>query len=181
MHILRRALTTCRLTVPLRQCVRGFVSTTDKTSSALAEPMPDGADAPANPKLLTIVQQISQLNLLEVSELSALLKKTLNLPDAPMVSYGAPAAAAPVADEEEESAAPAVIQTAFKVKLTGFDESKKITLIKAIKGLCEGTNLVQAKKMLDSLPAFLKEDMSRDEANELKAKIEESGAVAEVV
>lgn len=181
MHFLRRAVTTGRLTAPLGQCLRRFVSTTNQTSSALTAPLPEDADAPANPKLLSIVQQISQLNLLEVSELSALLKKTLNLPDAPMVSYGAPVSAAPADDDDEQSAAPAVIQTAFKVKLTGFDESKKIVLIKAIKGLCEGTNLVQAKKMLDTLPAFLKEDISRDEANELKAKIEESGAIAEVV
>lgn len=179
MHSLQRAIITGRLTAPLGQCVRGFVSTTNKTSTALTTPVPEGADASANPKLVSIVQQISQLNLLEVSDLAALLKKTLNLPDAPMVSYGAPAAAAAPVEEEEKNAA--VIQTAFKVKLTGFDESKKMGLIKTIKSLCEGTNLVQAKKMLDALPSFLKEDLSRDEANELKAKVEEFGAVAEIV
>lgn len=182
MHLFQRAITNRRFTVQLAQCVRrGFVSTTSKTSSALAEPLPEGIDAPANPKLLAIVQEISKLNLLEVSELSTLLKKTLNLPDAPMVSYGAGPAAPAAPAEEEEAAAPVVIQTAFKVKLISFEDSKKIALIKAIKAQCEGVNLVEAKRILESLPSFIKEDISRDDANALKETFEKIGAVVEVV
>lgn len=182
MHLFQRAITNRRFTAQLVQCVRrGFVSTTSKTSSALAQPIPEGTDTPANPKLLAIVQEISKLNLLEVSELSTLLKKTLNLPDAPMVSYGGPATAAAPAEDEEQAAGPAVIQTSFKVKLVRFDETKKIALIKEIKNQCEGVNLVQAKKILDALPNFIKEDVSKDEAQALKESFEKLGAVIEVV
>ena len=63
-----------------------------QTQSAAAEklsiPVPEGSDKPANPKLDTIVNQIAGLNILEVSELSSLLKKKLNLPDTAMMPVG---------------------------------------------------------------------------------------------
>lgn len=162
--------------------VRGYVSSTNVQSSAeaLSVPTPDGVDSPANPKLLAIVNDIAKLNLLEVSELSALLKKTLNLPDAPVVSYGAGVAAAPASEEESEAAGPVVVQTSFKVKLASFDESKKIALIKELKNQCEGMNLVQAKKFIESAPAYIKEDVSKEDAQELKDALEKLGAVIEI-
>ncbi|XP_055306611.1 50S ribosomal protein L7/L12 [Sitodiplosis mosellana] len=184
MHLLRQVICNRRAATHVGKYVRGFVSTTNvrPSAEALTVPAPDGSETPANPKLLKIVNDIAALNLLEVSELSSLLKKTLNLPDAPAVAYGAgaPAAAAPAAEEEEE-AGPAVIQTLFKVKLNSFDESKKIVLIKELKNQCEGMNLVQAKKFIESAPAFVKEDLSKDEAEALKVALEKFGAVVEVV
>jgi large subunit ribosomal protein L7/L12 len=63
----------------------------------LSIPVPEGVDKPVNPKLDNIVSQIAGLNLLEVSELSSLLKRKLNLPDTammPMGGFAAPAAPA---------------------------------------------------------------------------------------
>lgn len=54
----------------------------------LSIPVPEGADKPFNPKLDNIVSQIASLNLLEVSELSSLLKSKLNLPDTAMMPMG---------------------------------------------------------------------------------------------
>lgn len=182
MHLIQRVITNRRFTAQTAKFVRRYVSTTTNTSSALVEPVADGVVTPANPKLAAIVDQIAQLNLLEVSELSTLLKKTLNLPDAPMVSYGAPAAqAAAPAEEEEAPTGPVVIQTAFKVKMISYDESKKIALIKEIKKQCEGVNLVQAKKILEALPSFIKEDVSKEEAQAFKETFESFGAVVEIV
>lgn len=70
-----------------------------QTASAekLSIPVPEGAAKPANPKLDSIVNQIAGLNLLEVSELSSLLKSKLNIPDTAMMPMGfaaGPAAAA---------------------------------------------------------------------------------------
>lgn len=184
MHLLRQVICHRRAVVTqFGKYARGFVSATNVQSNSepFTIPVPDGAEAPPNPKLLAIVSDIAKLNLLEVSELSALLKKTLNLPDAPVVSYaagGAPAAAP--AEEEAEAAAPSVVQTAFKVKLVSFDESKKIVLIKELKNQCEGMNLVQAKKFIESAPAFVKEDISKDDAEQLKAALEKLGAVIEI-
>lgn len=67
------------------------------------------------------------------------------------------------------------------MKLTKVDDSKKIPLIKEIRTLVEGFNLVQAKKFVETLPATVKEDMSKNEAEELKVKLEKLGAVCEIV
>lgn len=184
MHLLRQVIANRRTIAHVGKYARTFVSSTNVRSSAeaLREPAPEGSGPPPNPKLQAIVNDIATLNLLEVSELSALLKKTLNLPDAPVVAFGAGVAPAQApAEEEEASAGPAVIQSLFKVKLQSFDESKKIVLIKELKNQCEGMNLVQAKKFIESAPALVKEDLSKDEAEALKAALEKFGAVVEVV
>ena len=58
-------------------------------------PVPKGVDKPASPKIDKIAQEITALNLLEVAELSDLLKKRLNLPDAPVMPAGGFMAMAP--------------------------------------------------------------------------------------
>lgn len=160
---------------------KNAVTSSSATAEKLTIPVPEGVDKPINPKLENIVNQISGLNLLEVSELSSLLKKKLNLPDSAMmaVGYGAPSAAAP-ANEDEEEAAPKKVQTSFKVKLVKYDDKQKIALIKEIKNLFEGMNLVQAKKFVESIPTFVKEDVSKDEADKLKEALTKIGAVVEI-
>merc|ERR1719347_1856875 len=79
--------------------------------------------------------------------------------------------AAPVkAEEEEEEAtsAPAAVQTSFTVKLNKFDAAKKVAIIKEIKNIVEGMNLVQAKKFEESAPAVVKADVSKEEADKIK-------------
>uniref|UniRef100_UPI003980992C ribosomal protein L7/L12 n=1 Tax=Salmonella sp. s54925 TaxID=3159674 RepID=UPI003980992C len=63
-------------------------------------------------------------------------------------------------------------QTEFTIKLTGFDDGGKIKLIKEVKSLIEGMNLVQAKKFVESVPQVLKEDISKEEVEKLKAQLE---------
>lgn len=187
MHLLRQVVANTHIRTQFGRFVRGFVSTTTTNSQAaaaepLTEPAPDGTETPPNPKLVAIVDNIAKLNLLEVSELSALLKKTLNLPDAPVAAYGANfGVQQPQSNEDEEAAqGPAVVQTAFKVKIMSFDDSKKIALIKELKNQIEGMNLVQAKKFIESLPQFIKEDVSKEEAEQLKTALEQFGAVVEI-
>lgn len=144
-------------------------------------PPPEGVERPASPKIEKIFTEIAALNLLEVSELSSLLKKRLNLPDAPAMAFGAMPMAAPAkTDEEEEEAAPKVVKTAFKVKLMKFDEKQKVALIKEVKNLLEGMNLVQAKKFVESAPTLVKEDCSKEEAEKLKEAFTKVGATIEV-
>nr|CAG4649052.1 EOG090X0O3H [Polyphemus pediculus] len=135
--------------------------------------------APAE-KLHKIVSDISQLNLIEVAELNKLLKTTLNIPDAPMMAYGSAPAPAPKEEEDEEKTVVAV-QTSFTVKLTKFDETKKIALIKEIKNLVEGMNLVQAKKFVENLPAVVRADIPKDEAEKLKEAVAAAGGICEIV
>lgn len=145
----------------------------------LTIPPPSGSDRPPSPKIDKLATEIAQLNLIEVSELSSLLKKRLNLPDAPAFPAGAvlaPSAAS--ADDEDET--PAKAKTSFTVKLTKFDEKQKVALIKEVKALLEGMNLVQAKKFVESAPTVVKADIAKDEAEKLKEALEKVGAVVEI-
>lgn len=68
----------------------------------------------------------------------------------------------------------------FQVKLTKFDDKQKVALIKEVKSLLEGYNLVQAKKFVESTPAVVKADVSKDEAEKLKEALTKVGAVIEI-
>ncbi|ODM89285.1 39S ribosomal protein L12, mitochondrial [Orchesella cincta] len=140
---------------------------------------PTGESKVYEPKIVKLVDEISQLTLLQVADLNELLKKTLNIPDAPMM--GAMAFAAPAAPaEEEEAAAPQKVQTSFTLKLMKFDEAKKVALIKECKSLLEGMNLVQAKKFVESAPCVVKADIPKDEAEKLQKALEAAGGTCEV-
>ncbi|CAH0723141.1 unnamed protein product, partial [Brenthis ino] len=145
----------------------------------LTIPPPEGVDKPVSPKIEKIVSEITTLNLLEVSELSQVLKKRLNLPDAPVMPMGGFAMAAPAAQEEEDTT-PKTVKTSFTVKMTKFDEKQKVALIKEVKSLLEGFNLVQAKKFVESVPTVVKADISKDEAEKLKEALSKVGAVIEI-
>lgn len=143
----------------------------------LTEPPPSNVDKPVSVKIEQLVTQISQLNLIEVSELSTVLKKRLNLPDAPAFPAGGFVAAAPA---EEEDAGPQKVKSSFTVKLMKFDDKQKVALIKEIKTLLEGMNLVQAKKFVESAPTVVKADIGKEEADKLKEAIEKVGGTVEV-
>ncbi|XP_056640559.1 39S ribosomal protein L12, mitochondrial [Diorhabda carinulata] len=145
----------------------------------LTIPLPSNVEKPVSPKIDKLATEISELNLIEVSELSSVLKKRLNLPDAPVFPAGgfAVGAAAPADDEEVETKKE---KSSFTVKLMKFEEKQKVALIKEIKTLVEGMNLVQAKKFVESAPAVVKTDIPKDEAEKLKAAIEKVGGVVEL-
>ena len=88
--------------------------------------------------------------------------------------------AAPAAPVEEEEEAPAAVQTSFTLKLDSFAADKKVALIKEIKANVEGMNLVQAKKFVESAPAVVKTDLSKDEAENLKKVLEAAGATCKI-
>ena len=91
---------------------------------------------------------------------------------------GGPAAQA--AEEKEEEEAPAAVQTSFTLKLEAFAADKKVALIKEIKNNVEGMNLVQAKKFVESAPAVVKTDLSKDEADKLKSALEAVGGTCKI-
>ncbi|KAL3272914.1 hypothetical protein HHI36_014373 [Cryptolaemus montrouzieri] len=157
------------------------VATTATSTSApppvekLTIPPPSTSDKPVSQKIEKLFDDISKLNLIEVSELSDLLKKRLNLSDISAV------AVSPVtAPSEEDEAAPVKTKTNFTVKLMKFDEKQKVALIKEIKSLMEGMNLVQAKKFVEGAPAVVKADIGKEEADKLKEVIEKAGGVVQV-
>ncbi|XP_071107909.1 large ribosomal subunit protein bL12m-like [Haliotis cracherodii] len=149
------------------------------SAGVIPPPQAEGADKQYPPKIQKIVEEISGLTLFEVADLNELLKKTLNISDTPMMALGA--AAAPAArEEEEEEVAPKREKMAFAVKLVKIDMSKKIQVIKEIKNLISGMNLVQAKKFVDSLPQVVKADIPKDEAEKLKETLIAVGGEVEI-
>ncbi|CAG9540451.1 unnamed protein product [Cercopithifilaria johnstoni] len=149
-----------------------------------ASPLPhrDGEKV-VSERILRLANEIVSLTIFEVADLNSILKKKLNLPDAHVFAQSfAASGTTPAAEEEEKSMKSQASQkTFFSVKLTKVDSSKKIPLIKEIRTTVEGLNLVQAKKFVEMLPATVKEDLSKGEAEELKEKLEKLGAVCEIV
>ncbi|XP_046378381.2 39S ribosomal protein L12, mitochondrial-like [Haliotis rufescens] len=149
------------------------------SAGVIPPPQAEGTDKQYPPKIQKIVEEISGLTLFEVADLNELLKKNLNISDTPMMAMGASAAPA-AREEEEEEVAPKREKMAFAVKLVKIDMSKKIQVIKEIKNLISGMNLVQAKKFVDSLPQVVKADIPKDEAEKLKETLIAVGGEVEI-
>ncbi|KAG0300195.1 hypothetical protein BGZ98_009375, partial [Dissophora globulifera] len=136
-----------------------------------------GSSQSADPKIVAIVDQISGLTLLQTADLVSLLKTRLNIQEIamPVGGGGAPAggavaAAAPV----EEEKAPE--KTEFSVKLEKFDAAAKAKLIREIKNIIPGINLVEAKKFVEGAPKVVKENLNKADAEKLKKTLEDLGA-----
>ena len=117
-------------------------------------------------KVLDLVKELTVL------ELAAVVK---NMEEEFGVSAAAPAAAPAAGGAAGEEAAE---QTEFYVVLTSAGASK-IGVIKAVRG-ATGLGLKEAKGLVDSAPAAIKEKVSKDDAEKLKAELEEAGATVEI-
>ncbi|XP_045210850.2 39S ribosomal protein L12, mitochondrial-like [Mercenaria mercenaria] len=180
LRIVRSPLCICRYhQAVLQKSLRSKSFQRDYSTEPLPLPNQD-AEKQYSPKIQGIVNEIGQLTLLEVADLNELLKKTLKIQDAPVMAMGAgaPMAAQPKEEEEEDVAAAAPKKSTFNVKLTGFDAEKKIALIKEIKTLLPDTNLVQAKKFVESAPVVVRGDLLKEEAEELMKALEKVGGKA---
>ncbi|MEC9077993.1 MAG: 50S ribosomal protein L7/L12 [Pseudomonadota bacterium] len=118
-----------------------------------------------------IVDELSSLTVLEAAELSKILEEKWG------VSAAAPVAVAPVG-VAADGGGDAAVQEEFDVVLTGFGE-KKINVIKEVRGVT-GLGLKEAKDLVEGVPNALKEGISKDEAEEIKTKLEEAGATVEI-
>ncbi len=122
----------------------------------------------ASEKVLAMVEEVKALTVLELNDLVKALEEEFGVSAAAMVSAG-PAAGAAAAVEEK---------TEFDVVLASFGDAK-MNVIKAVKDLC-GLGLKEAKEVVEAAPKALKEGVSKAEADELKAKLEEAGATVEI-
>ncbi|KAF4625783.1 hypothetical protein G7Y89_g12381 [Cudoniella acicularis] len=130
----------------------------------------------SSPKIAGIVDQISQLTLLETADLVATLKTRLNIPDMAMGGFAAGGPAAPAAAPvEEEEAAPAQQEkTLFNLKLESFEAGAKPKIIKEIKSML-GLSLVDSKKFVESAPKLMKEGVPKEEAEKIVAALKALG------
>ena len=122
----------------------------------------------ASEKVTAMIEEIKALTVLELSELVHALEEEFGVSAAAMAAPAA-GAAAPAAEEKTE----------FDVVLTGFDAAAKIKVIKAVREIT-GQGLAEAKATVEGAPKALKEGVSKDEAEEMKKKLEEAGAKVEL-
>jgi len=120
-----------------------------------------------------LVDQLSELTVLEAAELSKLLEEKWGVSAAAAVAVAGPAAGGAAAGGAAEEA-----QTEFDVILTG-DGGKKINVIKEVRALT-GLGLTEAKTLVESAPKAVKEGVSKDEAEKVKKQLEEAGATVEL-
>ncbi|XP_061335849.1 large ribosomal subunit protein bL12m isoform X1 [Pezoporus flaviventris] len=148
-----------------------------RRSEALAGAPLDTAAKQYSPKVQQLVRDIAGLTLLEVADLNALLKETLKIPDVGVMPAAAatllPSQTAPQQEEEEVPLKKA--KTHFTVRLTELKATDKVKLIKEVKNFVPGVNLVQAKKLVESLPQEIKANVSKEEAEKIKAALEAAG------
>jgi large subunit ribosomal protein L7/L12 len=119
------------------------------------------------------IDELKSITVLELAERIKALEEEFGV-SATAVAAAAPGAAAPGAAEE----APAEEQTAFDVVLTGAGD-KKIQVIKVVRA-ATGLGLKEAKALVDEAPKPVKEGVDKDEADKLRADLEEAGATVEV-
>ena len=122
----------------------------------------------ASEKITALIEEVKALTVLELSELVKALEEEFGVSAAAM--------AAPAASGPAEAAAE---KTEFDVVLAGFDAAAKIKVIKAVREIT-GLGLAEAKAAVEGAPKTLKEAVSKDEAEELKKKLEEAGGKVEI-
>ena len=116
-------------------------------------------------KITAMIEEIKGLTVLELSELVHALEEEFGVSAAAMAAPAAGAgAAAPAAEEKTE----------FDVVLVGFDAAQKIKVIKSVREIT-GLGLAEAKKAVEETPTTLKEAVSKEDGEEIKAKIEGVG------
>ena len=117
----------------------------------------------------TIFESLGKMSVLELVELKKKIEEEWGITAAAPVAVAAAGGAAPAEAEEK---------TAFDVVLTGAGQ-QKIQVIKVVRAIT-GLGLKEAKDLVDSAPKPVKEGIAQDEADSIKAQLEEAGATVEV-
>jgi len=124
-------------------------------------------------KLEKLVEDLSALSVLEAAELSKLLEDKWG------VSAAAPVAMAAAPAAGGAAAAPVEEQTEFTVMLMAGGD-KKINVIKEVRGVRSDLGLKEAKDLVEGAPQPVKENVSKQEAEEIKKKLEDAGATVQI-
>ncbi|CAA7404061.1 unnamed protein product [Spirodela intermedia] len=154
-------------------------------AAAQSDPPPASASAPPCPteRVSSIVDEISGLTLLEVADLTELLRSKLGIDEMPAMAVmmpgmgmgggamrgrGAGATAGAKAEEKKE-------KTAFDLKLESFDAAAKIKIIKEVRTFTD-LGLKEAKELVEKAPALLKKGVLKEEAEKIVEKMKAIGA-----
>jgi large subunit ribosomal protein L7/L12 len=122
----------------------------------------------ASEKVTAMIEEVKAMTVLELAELVHALEEEFGVSAAAVAAPAAGGAAAPAAEEKTE----------FDVVMTSFG-AEKIKVIKEVRGIT-GLGLAEAKAMVEGVPAKIKEAVSKEEAEEIKSKLEAVGASVEL-
>lgn len=179
-------------TTRARPPTRGFASSssTDDDDAAARDARDDDVvvdlDAPTmtpkSEKVAAIADRVCELTLLEVNELCDVLAERLGLGDVSGMMFGGgmmPMGGGGVAGASTGAGAaaeaPAEEKTSFALKLESFDAAQKIKVIKEVRAITD-LGLKEAKELVEGVPAVLKKDLKKEDAEELIAKLSAVGA-----
>ena len=124
----------------------------------------------ATEKVTNLVEEVKGLTVLELSELVKALEEEFGVSAAaPVAMMAGPAAGAAAAEEEKTEFTPVLAEVG----------ANKIAVIKVVREIT-GLGLKEAKELVDGAPKPVKENVSKDEADSIKAKLEEAGAKVEI-
>jgi large subunit ribosomal protein L7/L12 len=137
--------------------------------------MSEAATLNFSAEIVEFADKIAGLTLKQAKELSDCLEQKYGIKPA---AAGAVMMAGPMAGGAGGAAAPEPVKTEFDVVLTGFGD-KKLNVVKVVKNIT-GASLMDAKKLVESAPATLKQAVPKAEAEKLKAELEEAGASIEL-
>ena len=123
-------------------------------------------------KVEKLLEEIGSLTVLEAAELKEMMEEKFGVTAAAPVAYAGPGMAAPGAEGAAEE------KTEFDVVLTGVGD-KKIQVIKVVREVTD-LGLKEAKELVDNAPKAVREGVEKEEAEAIKAKLEEQGATVEL-
>ncbi|KAG6767886.1 hypothetical protein NC652_018556 [Populus alba x Populus x berolinensis] len=169
---------TRRVALTSSSFTRRFTSPSQESTASPQEP------PPSTDRVSSIVDELSKLTLLEVSDLTEVLRTKLEIKEMPVMAVmmpgmgfsmgagmkggGGGGAAAAKAEEKVE-------KTVFDVKLEGFDAAAKIKVIKEVRGFTD-LGLKEAKDLVEKAPTLLKKGVTKDEAEKIIEKMKGVGA-----
>ncbi|KAG5221719.1 54S ribosomal protein [Salix suchowensis] len=173
LHLISRIHKTLNLknnpnfTLTSSNFTRRFTSPSQESTPSPREP------PPSTDRVTSIVDELSKLTLLEVSDLTEVLRTKLEIKEMPVMAVMMPGmavggAAAAKAEEKVE-------KTVFDVKLEGFDAASKIKVIKEVRGFTD-LGLKEAKDLVEKAPTLLKKGVTKDEAEKIVEKMKGVGA-----
>ncbi|KAG5221862.1 54S ribosomal protein [Salix suchowensis] len=172
LHLISRIHKTLNLktnpnfTLTSSNFTRRFTSPSQESTPSPREP------PPSTDRVTSIVDELSKLTLLEVSDLTEVLRTKLEIKEmhmGPGMKGGAVGGAAAAKAEEK------VEKTVFDVKLEGFDAASKIKVIKEVRGFTD-LGLKEAKDLVEKAPTLLKKGVTKDEAEKIVEKMKGVGA-----
>mmetsp|Transcript_16048 Transcript_16048/g.22855 ORF Transcript_16048/g.22855 Transcript_16048/m.22855 type:complete len:202 (-) Transcript_16048:345-950(-) len=162
--------TTYQYDLSFKRFITSSITTLDEATAA----------SQTSPHVQEIFQKISKLDLIEVNLLTELVNERLGITvTEAQISAMARGAGGPLRSSSEEAPAEEEVKTAFDLKLTGFDAKAKIKVIKEVRAIT-GLGLKEAKEMVEGAPKTLKKGIKKEEAEELKQKLEGVGATIEI-